>query len=216
MSTPPNENNPQWGSPEAQGSQPEPAGPYSGAQPAAQTGSKFGTAGYDPGANYNAPMNEPRQYSLLKTMTLASFGLYLLSGILGLIPMFTGEAEDLARTQLEGQDLAGMSVDDALAIGMTTAWVIILVPLVISVVVYLLVYFGLRATKNWARITGVVFAIIGLLVTLGSMGVDPSAYTSGFGIVALIITVAWAAVSIYWLVLAFSSPVRDYIAQSRM
>ena len=129
--------------------------------------------------------------------------------------MFTGEAEDLARTQLEGQDLGGMSVDDALAIGMTTAWVIILVPLVISIAVYLMVYFGLKATKNWARITGVVFAFIGLALTLGGMAIDASSYTSGVGIVALIITVAWAAVSIYWLVLAFGSPVRDYMEQHK-
>lgn len=213
MSTPPNDSNPQWGSPDAHGEQPGPAapGPYGGVEPA-PTGSKFGTSGYDPGASYNAPIAEPKQYSLLKTMTLASFGLYVLSALVSMIPMLTGEAEDMARAELEGVDLGGASVDDALAMGMVFAWGFVLVPLVIAVVFYLLVYFGLKNVKGWARITGVVMAIIGLVVTLGTL-LFGGGFESTLMIIGLIISLVWAAVTIYWLVLAFNSQVRDYMDQ---
>lgn len=199
MSTPPNDSTPQWGSTDAQGGEP---------------GSKFGTSGYDPGASYNAPMAEPKQYSLLKTMTLVSFGLYVLSALVSMIPMLTGEAEDMARAELENVDLGGASVDDALAMGMVIAWVIALVPLVIAVVFYLLVYFGLKNVKGWARITGVWMAIIGLVVTLGILLFN-GGFESTLMLIGLIVSLAWAAATIYWLVLAFASPVRDYMDQHR-
>lgn len=197
MSSSPNDNNAQWSSADA------------------QSGSKFGTSGYDPGASYNAPMTEPKKYSLLKTMTLASFGLYILSSLIGLAPMFTGEAEDMARSELEGSDLGGMSLEQALSMGMAFTWVMLLVPLVIAVVFYLLVHFGLKKVKGWARITGIVMAIVGLAVTFGSFLIGGTGFESMLMLISLIITLVWAVVTVYWLVLAFSAPVRDYMGQQK-
>ena len=205
--TPPNEGTPQWGNPDQGAAGEAAAGPY-----AQQSGSRFGTAAYDANA-YGGSIEEPRKFSLLKTLTLASFGLYLVSGIFGLIPMFTGQAEEIAREQIEGQDLGGASVDDALAIGMAVSWVFILVPLVISIVLYLLVYFGLKNNKGWARVLGIVMAIIGLVVTVAGLLLDTAAFATGLGLVALAISIAWAAVTVYWLVLAFSSDVTGYLEQ---
>ena len=207
--TPPNEGTPQWGNPDQGSGGAAAAGPY-----AQQSGPKFGTEAYNANA-YGGPIDEPRKYSLLKTLTLASFGLYLVSGIFGLIPMFTGEAEEVAREQMEGQDLGGASVDDALAFGMAVAWVAILVPLVISIVLYLLVYFGLKNNKGWARILGIVMAIIGLLLTIGGLLIDTAALGTGVGMIGLVVSIAWAAVTVYWLVLAFSSEVTGYLEQFR-
>ncbi|WP_120003125.1 hypothetical protein [Nesterenkonia muleiensis] len=212
MSTPPNDTPPTGGSPqwEAPG---QGAGNDAAANPyGQQSGSKFGTEAYSANA-YGGPVEEPQKYSLLKTMTLVSFGLYLVSGIFGLIPMFTGEAEDIAREQLEGQDLGGVSVDDALAMGMAFSWVFILVPLVISIVLYLLVYFGLKGNKGWARVLGIVMAIIGLLLTIGGLLFDTAMFSSAIGMVALVISIAWAAATVYWLVLAFNSEVTGYLQQ---
>lgn len=205
--TPPNGGSPQWEAPGQGAVNDGAANPYG-----QQSGSKFGTEAYSANA-YGGPVEEPQKYSLLKTMTLVSFGLYLVSGIFGLIPMFTGEAEDIARQQLEGQDLGGVSVDDALAMGMAFSWVLILVPLVISIVLYLLVYFGLKGNKGWARVLGIIMAIIGLVLTIGGLLFDTAMFSSAIGMVALVISIAWAAVTVYWLVLAFNSDVARYLQQ---
>ena len=38
--------------------------------------------------------------------------------------------------------------------------------------------------------------------------------TSGMGLVSLALTVAWVALNIYWLVLAFNGQVKAYLEQS--
>lgn len=216
MSTPSNDNNPQWGSPDAQGGQPGPAGagPYGGAQPAGGPAGKFGTTGYDPGAAYNAPMEEPRQYSLLKTMTLVGLGLYVLSQLIGMVPLLGEEGRQAMEDSIAatGQPVSEEMLDASIAIGIGTVVVLTLIALGL----YLMVYFGLKKVKNWARITGLVFAIIGLVFTVGAFALDTSMLTTAFGLISLAVSVAWAAVTVYWLVLSFSTPVRDYMDQYRM
>lgn len=215
MSTPPNDSNPQWGSPDAHGEQPGPAepGPYGGVEPA-PTGSKFGTSGYDPGASYNAPIAEPRQYSLLKTMTLAGLGLYLLSQIVGLLPFFGDEGRQL---MVESVEATGQPVDASMIDGMVTGAIVFSVVLIaITLGLYLMVYFGLKKVRGWARVTGMVLAFIGLAFVLGGFVLGSTDMGSGAGMVATLLSVAWIAVTIYWLVLAFSSPVRGYMNQYRM
>ncbi|WP_300342334.1 hypothetical protein [Nesterenkonia sp.] len=206
MSTPPNDNSPQWGAAGAQG--PGPGGdPYAG-----QPGSKYGTSGYDPSTSYNAPMDEPRQYSQLKTMTLASLGLYVLSQLVGLFAFFSDDVRAAVEEEIAGQPGATPEmVDGAIMFSVVLAAVIGL----IAIGLYLLVYFGLAKVKGWARITGIVLAIVGLVFTIGGFAMDTSMLASGMGLVSLVITVAWAAVTIFWLVLAFSAPVRDYMEQHR-
>lgn len=216
MSTPPNDNSPQWGSPDAQGGQPGPggAGPYGAAEPAGGQVSKFGTTGYDPGAQYNAPMEEPRQYSLLKTLTLAGLGLYVLSQLIGLVPLLGEEGRQAMEESLAamGQPVSEELLDGAIAFGIGFVAVLTLIALGL----YLLVYFGLKKVRNWARVTGLVFAIIGLVFTVGGFALDTSMLTTAFGLISLAVSVAWAAVTVYWLVLAFSTPVRDYMDQYRI
>ena len=216
MSTPPNDNSPQWGSPDAQGGQPRPggAGPYGAAEPAGGQVSKFGTTGYDPGAQYNAPMEEPRQYSVLKAMTLVGLGLYVLSQLIGMVPLLGEEGRQAMEDSIAatGQPVSEEMLDASIAIGIGTVVVLTLIALGL----YLMVYFGLKKVKNWARITGLVFAIIGLVFTVGAFALDTSMLTTAFGLISLVVSVAWAAVTVYWLVLSFSTPVRDYMDQYRM
>lgn len=56
MSTPPHDDGPHWRGPD---------GILAGSR-------NYGTSGYDPNAEYTAPPSEPRQYSLLKRLTLVS------------------------------------------------------------------------------------------------------------------------------------------------
>lgn len=206
MSTPPNDGSPQWGNP-AEGNNQAPGSPY---HPPA--GSKFGTDAYNPNA-YGGPVQEPAKYGKLKQLTLLSFGLYVLSAVISLVPMFTGEAEDIAREELAGQDLGGMSVDEVLSFSMAMAWGFVLVPLVISIGLYLLVYFGLKNNKNWARVLGIVMAIIGILLTAGTLMFNLGALATVFGMITLAVTVAWLAATVYWLVLAFSYENVQYLDQ---
>ncbi|GFZ76278.1 hypothetical protein [Nesterenkonia alkaliphila] len=206
MSTPPNDGSPQWGSP-AEGHNDAAANPYP-----ATPGGKYGTDAYNPNA-YGGPVQEPAKYGKLKQFTLLSFGLYVLSAIISLVPMFTGEAEEVAREQLANQDLGGMSVDEVLSVSMAVAWAIILVPLVIAIGLYLLVYFGLKNNKNWARVLGIVMAIIGILLTAGTLLFNLGALATVFGLVTLVVTVAWLAVTVYWLVLAFNDENVQYLQQ---
>lgn len=213
MSTLPNENNPQWrGQDMSPGRSGEAEDPYGSLEQARDT--KFRTSGYDSGRAYDVAPEEPRRYSLLKTMTLASFGLFLLFTILSAVPLVTGQAEDAARAELEGIDLGGASVDDAVARGMMFAWAVVIVPLVVGAVLYPLVYGALKKVRGWGRTTGIVTAFLGLIFML-IFGVLSSIGMGGLIVVAtLFVSLAWVAVVLFWLVLAFSATVRDYLAQS--
>lgn len=216
MSTPPNDNSPQWGNPGNPGypAGPQtPGNPYSG-QPAGQPGgqpSKFGTEAYNPGAGYGAPMEEPNKFRTLKTLTLASLGVYVLSQIFGLMSIFTPESEQAIRDQFAAMNMPVTDDDINAAMAFSVGLAVVLT--VIAVGLYLLVYFGLRAKKNWARITGVVLAILGTVFTVGGLLMDSGAMTSGMGLVSLALTVAWVALNIYWLVLAFNGQVKAYLEQ---
>lgn len=214
MTKPQNDDNPQWMRPDVQPGTLGPAEhPSSAAEP--PNGSKFGTTSYSRARAHNALADEPRKYALLKRMTLVSFGLFLLFALLSLMPLASGQAEEVARADLESMDLAGASVEDAVALGITFAWTVLIVPLVIGVTLYLTVYGGLKRVKAWGRNTGIVMAFIGLIYMtifgiLSNLGM-----TNATVVTTLVISLAWAAVTIWWLVLAFSAPVRGYLAQFR-
>lgn len=210
MSTPPNDSQPtdgapQWGTP-AQGSGHDAAAsPYS---PHPQGGSKFGTEAYDPNA-YGGPVQELDKFRKLKLFLLVSLGIYAINQILGLIMMSGDAFRDEMVAQLEetyaqmGVALEAGDIDSVMTFALIVGFVFALVGLGL----YLLVYFGLRANKNWARILGIVFAIIGTLVILASFMFNP------VDIITLIVTLLWIAVNVYWLVLAFNSDVVQYLQQ---
>lgn len=180
---------------------------------AEQQGSKYGTAAYDSGA-FGQEVSEPKKFGLLKNLTLASLAIYVISSIIGFITSGNQDIMDatldqqseqlgIPREQLE----EGMEIGTAIAMGTTV------VTLVIAAAVYLLVYFGLRKSKNWARILGTVFAAIGTLFTLWGLtglGVMMSV-AAGLGIASIVVTVAFLVVNIWWLVTAFSKDVNAYL-----
>lgn len=186
-----------------------PSGGYGG-QPGQPSGygeaaSKYGTDPYAPGS-YGGPVAEPKKYSLLKTMTLVSLAIYVLSSLPGLFL-----SDDATRQEMiTGMEQQGMTAAEAaeaadLFGGLLTGF--IWVSLIVGVGLYLLVFFGLKKNKNWARITGIVFAILGIVFTMvGVIGADP---------LTLVLVLAHVGVAAYWLVLAFSTEVKSYLAQFR-
>ncbi|MGJ9373602.1 DUF4064 domain-containing protein [Nesterenkonia sp. CF4.4] len=188
------------------------SGGYGGNQPADQSGgygqptSKYGTDPYAPGT-YGGPVAEPKKYSLLKTLTLVSLAIYVLSALPGL---FMGDDAAARQEMIEPLEQQGMTAAEAaeiadLTVGLMTGFV--WVTLIVGVGLYLLVFFGLKKNKNWARVTGIVFAIIGIVLTL--VGII------GANLLGLLLVVAHVAVAVYWLVLAFSPEVKGYLAQFR-
>lgn len=74
--------------------------------------------------------------------------------------------------------------------------------------IYLLVHFGLRANRNWSRIVGIVFAILGAVIGVGGF-----VFGGATDLVAVVITLIWVGVNIYWLILAFSPDVSRYLQE---
>jgi len=151
-------------------------------------------------------MAEPKKFSQLKLFTLISLAVYVLSSLPGLF--ITDEAarqEMITAAEQQGASSADAASTADMLGGFFTGF--IWVSLIIGAGLYLLVYFGLKKNKNWARITGIVFAIIGIIGTLiGLIGAD---------MVTLALSLLHVVVAIYWLVLAFSSEVKAYLAQFR-
>ena len=187
-----------------------------GGQPAA--GSRYGTQPYaapgygvQPGTPYGV-VPEPAKFPTLLKLTLTSLVLYVLSSLPGL---FGGE-ESVAqmRDSLRQSGLTPEQVDEALPVigGAATAGAI--VSLLIGVVLYALVYFTLRGAKNWARILGIVLAILGTLAAVG--GVFSFLAMPGIGgVLASVLSLALVIVNILWLVHAFAPEVAAYTRQGR-
>lgn len=175
-----------------------------------EPGNKYGTSGYDP--NQNFEMSKPPQVDRLRKMTLASMAIYLLSGVLGIIYFFSGSGREAMQQQLEGQDLGGLSVDDALMAGAISATVVSVLLMAVALVLYILVLVGIKKRWGWARIIGIVLAILGVLfVGIGLFSGTPMA--GGLGILVLVLDVLFVLVNIYWLVLAFNGKVGAWFAR---
>lgn len=171
-----------------------------------QPTSKYGTDPYAPGT-YGGPIAEPKKYSLLKTLTLVSLAIYVLSALPGLFMGEDAAARQEAIDAIEQQGMTGAEAAEAVDLFMGLFTAFLWVALLVGAALYLLVFFGLKKNKNWARVTGIVFAIIGIVFTLFGI--------VGATMLGLVLVVAHVAVAVYWLVLAFSPEVKGYLAQFR-
>jgi hypothetical protein len=206
------ENQQHPGAPGAAGQQPYGAAQQQPYPAAGDQGSRYGTAAYNPGA-VGQEMAEPKGWARLKTLTLASLALYVLSSIVGFI--LAGN-EAYMDAQLDAQAGLGVPRDELQEIveaSMAFTMILSIVLLALAVGLYLLVFFGLKRGKNWARILGTVLAAVGALFTLGGLtgvGLMMSA-APGLGAAMLVISLALAAVNIWWIVTAFSKDVNAYM-----
>jgi len=189
--------------------------PPQGAYGQPQPGARYGTSPYE--AYGMQRLEEPPKYRTLLTATLASLAVYVVSAVPGFL-MFGDAAgfrsmidESIAE---QGQQLSAdelESIDQVLGMvtGMGMAfmafWMVVVVGL------YLLVYFGLRGRRNWARVTGIVFAILALVFTLPSLFALP--FMGGAGMFSAVVSLVSVAVDIWWLVLAFNGQISRYLEQ---
>lgn len=186
-----------------------------GEHAAGQQGSKYGTESYGSGA-FGQEMAEPKKFGLLKKLTLISFAVYVINGIMSLF----GLDEETIRTQLQdqmeaqGQAVTGEQLDQVVSAGMVGGIAFAIANIVVAVVLYLVVFFGLRKAKGWARILGTVLAAIGTLFTAyGLLGIGTMMEGNAtIGIVSLVLSAVFVVINIVWIVTAFSKDVNAYLS----
>ncbi|WP_139084314.1 hypothetical protein [Nesterenkonia sp. F] len=177
-----------------------------------QTGTRFGTAAYDP-SSVETSIEEPPKYSRLKVLTWISFALYALSLSLTAIPALSGSMHEqlvqqyalMGMSEQQIQATADGAVDGALfGVG---------IGLIAGSGIYLLVYFGLVKRRNWARTVGLIFAIlggIGSLVSAGAGALNPTP----INIVGTLVGLTNVAVAVAWIRTAVNAQVREYTTQA--
>ncbi|MDO5618174.1 hypothetical protein [Kocuria sp.] len=182
----------------------------------AQAGNKYGTAGYDP--NQNFEMTEPPRIKRWSQATVGSLLLFLLFIVIGIIALFQPEARDLFRQQFEdsGQALPqGMSMDDMVAASQIGGAVVFAIAAVLGLVVYALVLLGIKKRWNWARILGIVVAIVATLFfawnLISSLAIVGASGALGIG--SVLITLLLVVVNVYWLILAFNRSIATWMAR---
>lgn len=201
------------GGPQTQG-QPDGQGRQHAYPAPGQQGAKYGTAAYVPGA-VGREAAEPTGWARLKTLTLVSLGIHLVSGVVGIASLNEDMLRETTVAQLEAQGLALTEemIEQSIQLGMAFGMGTLIVSMVLGIILYLLVFFGLRGGRNWARILGTVLAAIGALYTLWGLtqiGVT-MAIAPVMGTVTLVLSVLFVAVNIWWIMTAFSRDVNDYM-----
>ncbi|MDO4918157.1 hypothetical protein [Kocuria sp.] len=224
MSTTPNEpRNPQSGVPGQEGhtgpAQPGQPAPYGQApadgQPASQqygqAGGKYGTTEYNPG-QYTSAVERPAVFDRLLKLTMISLGVYVVSGILGMIAVnsidFVLVYRDMGMDSATATEMAGKVGGVGGPIGS-------IISLVIGIALYLLVWSNLKKGKNWARILGTVFAAISILGGLfGFMNIF--IYPAPWNIIMVLLTVVKIIVDILWIVTAYRAPNTAWFKQHQI
>lgn len=180
-----------------------------------QAGSRYGTLPYE--AYGQQRLEEPPKYRHLLMATLISLGVFLVSAIPGFM-MFgnTDEFRAVMEEQMaaQGQTLAGeeaQAFDQMLTFFTGAGMVMMALFTLLFAGLYLLVYFGLRKRRNWARVTGIVFAILSVVATLPGLLLAP--LMGGAGMFSLVLSLLSIAVNVWWLVLAFNGRISRYLQQ---
>lgn len=212
-----NPHNPPYGDPGA--TQPVPPQPLGqGAvngspqgQQYGMTGGKYGTSEYNPN-QYTGTMDRPSTVDKLLKLTLASLGLYVLNGIIGLIAASSVDYTQMYRDMGLSTEMADQSASQ---MAMTTGPVASIISLIIGLALYFLVYNGLKKGKNWARILGTVLAAIAILSGIfGLLGVF--IYPAPWNIIMAILMIVKVVVDILWIVTAFRAPTSAWFNQNRV
>ena len=200
---------PEYGQAQSQYGQAQPQYGQGGQYPA--PGSRYGTQPYGVGGQYGT-VQEPAKFRTLLTLTLASAALYVLSALPALFAM--DEILDVTMADVAVQPgVTAEDVEMAASFMRTAGLVGLVIAVLIGLGLYALVYFNLRGVKNWARVLGIVFAIIGLLSLFQGIAYlftgNPLIILSG------VLTIAYVVVNIVWLVVAFRRDVADWFRQGR-
>lgn len=143
---------------------------------------------YTGGATPDVPAApvRPKQVDISFWLLIVSLVISVVSVPLTIAVFNSPESREATEAELQRQNVAGLTVDDAIAA--TVAFLVITA--VISVAITLLVAIFIRKGHNWARIVLTVFAVLSLLSLLVPSG------ASLLGIVGIVLVLA-ATVLLY-------------------
>jgi hypothetical protein len=181
----------------------QPEGARGGLPQYQATGDQYG-AGHGGGR----PGAAPPEVKRLLTLTLVSAAAYLLNQVLGLI---STSSTDMTASY----EQAGLSAEQ-IAQTQSVATVVAVGVIVVALALYALVYVFLRKGRNWARVLGIVLAILSTLAVLLGLLTTVMMGLSGLGMVGLAVGLALVVVNVLWLVTAFKAPVKHWFAPPRM
>lgn len=168
-------------------------------------------AGRDPGQRRKA-VPAPRQLKRLLGLTVASGALYAALGVVVTVVYATMDfAAMYQRMGMPAEDAGqiGTMVEQMRGVSIASG----VIALVVLVGLYVMEYVFLSKGANWARILGIVLAILSSVTFLGNL--------FGFwlygqwAIVLITIGIAFIAVNIAWLVTVFRAPLRDWFTAQR-
>jgi hypothetical protein len=178
--------------------------PAGGQQGAGQYGS-----GYGGGPQGGPP---PPPVRRLLTLTLVSAALYLLSGVVSAVVTATMDVGGMYERMGLPADQAAQADSMAGQMGGITALTTV-ITLAVGLGIYALVYVFLRKGANWARILGIVLAVLSAVNQL--FGFFGAWLFGSWGIVLVALGLAVVVVNVLWVVTAFKAPVRDWFAGPR-
>ena len=154
------------------------------------------------GGDRPADVPPPPEVQKLLTLTLLSAAIYLFNRVLALIA--GPDVEQMAQ-QL------GLSAEEANAAATQSQafyTVSTVVVLVIAAAIYGLVYVFLKQRKNWARVLGIVLAVLSVVSTIVGL-VSTMAY-GGPGLVTLLVGIVFTVVNVLWVLTAVKAPVKAW------
>ena len=158
---------------------------------------------------------EPRSSKLTKTLIWPLLGLNVLTTVLGFIHLQTVDTVEYYNQALPPEQMQGMTPEMLESMHTWTSMSFIGVG-ALSVILFVIVGLGLRATKTWARFLGLVFAILFIL----SEGLS-LLFTVNYGELATIELLAavlsWVAVllTIWWIVQAMNKQTARWFGMHR-
>ena len=183
--------------------------------PPQSTGSKYGTDAYRPADEYGTVVERPAQLGRLRTLTIVSLVLYLLSSVAAAI--IAMDERLIAQSLRQSGMLTEPQIEEAIEGAVVGGLLWAIGTSVLVGLLYAAVIIGLSLARNWGRVLGIVLAILGILVmlfglvtSLGSLSLLPVPT-----IASVLLTVVWLAATGWWLAVAFSAPLRRFFASSR-
>ncbi|MEX5297588.1 hypothetical protein RCG67_02270 [Kocuria sp. CPCC 205292] len=189
--------------------QQQPEDPRGGPPQYQASGDQYGAGQYG-GGQYGGgrPGTAPPEVERLLTLTLVSAAIYLVNQVLGLI---TTSSADMSATY-EQSGLTPEQIAQTQSVGVIFSVVVI----VVALALYALVYVFLKKGKNWARVLGIVLAILSTLGVLLGLLTTAMVGLSGTGIIGAVLGLLLVVVNVLWLVTAFKAPVKHWFAPPRM
>ncbi len=175
---------------------------------------KYGTTPYS-ATNAQGLGAEPRSVRLTKSLVWVLLVLHAISSLLGVLALQSQDPQTYFEQSLPASELEQMTPD--MLETMFAASVAFFIGFaVLNVILFVIVGLGLRANRNWARITGLVLGIL-FLISAAYTLLFATPYGDLPGLEWLNTILSWVIVlvTIWWIVQAVNKRTSEWFAKHR-